>query len=97
MTKSIPAFIEQFHAVEKGSVLKDVTVSVAGRIYALRSASSKLQFYDLHGEGSKIQIMANMAYAADDSACVVRVGGPRWGPPPPLPASPSFVQRRVGA
>ena len=68
VTKSIPAFIEEFDKLETAVVLESVTVSVAGRIYAVRSASSKLQFYDLHGEGSKIQIMANMKYAADESA-----------------------------
>ncbi len=30
-----------------------------------RSSSAKLQFYDLHGEGKKIQIMFNMAHAED--------------------------------
>ena len=58
VSKSIPQFIEQYHAIETGSVVEGETVSVAGRIYALRSSSSKLQFYDLHGEGSKIQARA---------------------------------------
>jgi lysyl-tRNA synthetase class 2 len=43
-------------------VLEDVVVSVAGRIMSARSASGKLQFYDLHGEGAKCQIMYNMQY-----------------------------------
>lgn len=34
-------------------------VSVAGRVHNIRANSSKLRFYDLHGEGVKIQIMAS--------------------------------------
>ena len=36
-------------------------ISVAGRIHNVRASSSKLRFYDLHGEGVKIQIMASAA------------------------------------
>lgn len=51
--------------IEPGVVLEDVTVSVAGRIMSARAASAKLQFYDLHGEGAKVQVMANAAAAGD--------------------------------
>lgn len=34
-------------------------VSLAGRIHAKRESSSKLIFYDLRGEGVKLQIMAD--------------------------------------
>ena len=36
-----------------------VEVRVAGRIHAIRESGAKLIFYDLRGEGTKIQIMAN--------------------------------------
>jgi lysyl-tRNA synthetase class II len=58
----LPAFVEAFNALPPGTVLEDVTVSVAGRLMSSRSSSAKLQFYDLHGEGAKIQIMFNAAY-----------------------------------
>ena len=31
----------------------------SGRIHAIRNSGAKLNFYDLRGEGVKIQIMAN--------------------------------------
>lgn len=54
---SIPDFIAKYHAVEAGQHLPEM-VSVAGRLQNIRSASNKLHFYDLHGEGGKIQIIA---------------------------------------
>eukprot|EP00158_Paraphelidium_tribonemae_P007823 Partr_v1_DN28370_c0_g1_i1_m78480 putative lysyl-trna synthetase len=63
----VPAFVEAFKELPPGTVLEDVTVSVAGRIMASRSSSGKLQFYDLHGEGAKIQVMFNAAYAESAS------------------------------
>lgn len=61
---SIPAFVSKYHAIETGATVEADTVAVAGRIYAVRSSSSKLQFYDLHGESAKIQVRA--AWAQDD-------------------------------
>lgn len=39
--------------------MEDVTLSVAGRVHAIRESGAKLVFYDLRGEGVKIQVMAN--------------------------------------
>ncbi|KAJ6331194.1 hypothetical protein OIU76_009718, partial [Salix suchowensis] len=39
--------------------LEDVSVSLSGRIMSKRSSSSKLFFYDLHGLGAKVQVMAD--------------------------------------
>ena len=70
VTHSLPAFVAAFSDVTvNGEVLAGPTVSVAGRIMSTRTASGKLQFYDLHGEGAKIQVMFNAA-AVDD-----KVGG----------------------
>jgi len=63
----VPEFVAQYHALEAGTVLDSVVVGVAGRIMASRSSSGKLQFYDLHGEGAKIQVMFNASYAAAGS------------------------------
>jgi lysyl-tRNA synthetase class 2 len=35
-------------------------VSIAGRVYNKRSASRKLHFYDLRGEGVKVQVLAQI-------------------------------------
>jgi len=36
--------------------------NLTGRVHAKRQAGTKLIFYDLRGEGKKIQIMANAKY-----------------------------------
>lgn len=66
VTKSLPQFIRDYGAkdssgsevVARGGRHTDV-VSVAGRVHNIRSSGAKLHFYDLHGEGVKIQIMAS--------------------------------------
>lgn len=51
-----------------GEKLKDKTVNVAGRIASVRRAG-KLLFYDLQGEGVKIQVMSGLdLYAAGEEA-----------------------------
>lgn len=59
---SLTEFIEKYSNLETGQVLDKVTVSVAGRVYAKRESGSKLIFYDLRGEGTKIQVMSNLSY-----------------------------------
>ncbi|KAF0299924.1 Lysine--tRNA ligase [Amphibalanus amphitrite] len=59
VTTSLQEFISSYGSIEDGSVVDDVTVSVAGRVHSIRESSAKLRFYDLRGEGVKIQIMAN--------------------------------------
>ncbi len=36
-----------------------VVFGLAGRVHAKRESGAKLYFYDLRGEGVKIQVMAN--------------------------------------
>lgn len=45
--------------IEPGQQLKE-EVSVAGRLHNMRASGQKLRFYDLHAEGVKIQIMAQL-------------------------------------
>ncbi|KAG2455091.1 hypothetical protein HYH02_000911 [Chlamydomonas schloesseri] len=59
VSMSLPDFVAKYGSLEAGQQLTDVTVSVAGRIYSKRSSGSKLVFYDLKGDGAKIQIMAD--------------------------------------
>ncbi|KAF0533845.1 Lysyl-tRNA synthetase [Gigaspora margarita] len=54
---SIPTFIEKYNHLEPGQHLTDV-VRLAGRIHNKRASGSKLRFYDIHGDGVKVQIMA---------------------------------------
>ncbi|XP_053200472.1 lysine--tRNA ligase-like [Panonychus citri] len=62
VTISLSEFIEKYSSLSDGQVLEDVKVSLAGRIFAKRDYGEKLTFYDLRGEGVKIQVMANVQY-----------------------------------
>lgn len=59
---SLTEFINKYSSLGVGEVLDRVTVSVAGRVHAKRESGSKLIFYDLRGEGTKIQVMSNLSY-----------------------------------
>ncbi|XP_069491564.1 lysine--tRNA ligase isoform X1 [Ambystoma mexicanum] len=56
---SLTEFIEKYTPLQTGDHLSEVTVNVAGRIHAKRASGVKLIFYDLRGEGVKLQVMAN--------------------------------------
>ncbi|KAG2469778.1 SYK ligase, partial [Polypterus senegalus] len=56
---SLTEFIDKYKHLEPGDHLTDVTLNVAGRIHAKRASGAKLLFYDLRGEGVKLQVMAN--------------------------------------
>lgn len=60
MSISLTNFIEEYSKkLKNGEQMKDTIESVAGRVHAIRESGSKLVFYDLRGEGVKLQIMAN--------------------------------------
>ncbi|KJE95731.1 lysyl-tRNA synthetase [Capsaspora owczarzaki ATCC 30864] len=59
VSTGLTEYIEKYGGLAEGSSLTDVTVSVAGRIYSKRESGAKLIFYDLRGEGVKIQVMAD--------------------------------------
>lgn len=55
----LPDFIAEFDSkTTNGEKLQDKTVSVAGRLVATRH-QGKLYFYDLRGDGAKLQIMSD--------------------------------------
>uniref|UniRef100_A0A7N0RB57 Lysine--tRNA ligase n=1 Tax=Kalanchoe fedtschenkoi TaxID=63787 RepID=A0A7N0RB57_KALFE len=56
---SVPEYVKKYGKLKDGEHLESVTVSLAGRIMNKRASSSKLFFYDLHGLGSKVQLMAD--------------------------------------
>ncbi|XP_031258572.1 lysine--tRNA ligase, partial [Pistacia vera] len=65
---SILEYTEKYGGLGNGEHLEDVTVSLAGRIMSKRSSSSKLLFYDLHGGGAKLQVMADASKSGMDEA-----------------------------
>lgn len=71
VTISLEKFIEQYNSsIGDGETLEQ-TVSVAGRVHSIRLSGAKLIFYDLRGEGVKIQVMANArAYFNDDQFAI---------------------------
>jgi len=62
---SLNEFIEKYNSIDAGT-WSDEEVSVAGRIHAKRLSGPKLIFYDLRGEGVKIQIMADQRASEQD-------------------------------
>ncbi|CAG8645674.1 927_t:CDS:2, partial [Ambispora leptoticha] len=64
---SIPVFIQKYGSLQPGEHLTEV-VNLAGRIHNKRASGAKLRFYDLHGEGVKIQIMAQAQDSERDFA-----------------------------
>ncbi|CAG9814332.1 unnamed protein product [Phaedon cochleariae] len=66
VSTSLEEFIEKYSNLKEGESLESETLSVAGRIHAIRESSSKLVFYDLRGEGTKIQIMATARQYGDE-------------------------------
>ncbi|KZT63728.1 lysyl-tRNA synthetase [Daedalea quercina L-15889] len=51
--------------IKSGERLQDITECLAGRIHNARASGQNLRFYDLHGEGQKVQIMATKQDAND--------------------------------
>ncbi|XP_071370443.1 lysine--tRNA ligase isoform X1 [Centroberyx affinis] len=65
---SLTEFIEKYNNLQPGEQLTDVVLTVSGRIHAKRASGAKLLFYDLRGEGSKLQVMANSrTYESEDA------------------------------
>ncbi|XP_077308489.1 lysine--tRNA ligase isoform X2 [Lithobates pipiens] len=58
---SLTEYIQKYNDLQVGDHLEEV-VSVAGRIHAKRISGAKLLFYDLRGEGVKLQVMANSKF-----------------------------------
>lgn len=66
---SLSEFIEKYKDVEDGTWHDDL-VSVSGRVHAKRLSGAKLIFYDLRGEGVKIQVMADARASEQDFLAV---------------------------
>lgn len=68
VTMSILEYVDKYGCLGNGDHQEDVSVSLAGRIMSKRSSSSKLLFYDLHGGGVKVQVMADASKSELDEA-----------------------------
>jgi lysyl-tRNA synthetase class 2 len=79
VTLSLEDFINKYSHLKDGDMLKDEPLSLAGRIYAIREAGAKLIFYDVHGEGVKIQVMANANYYVNADEYSIDTGKIRRG------------------
>lgn len=54
-------FCKKYEYLKNGERLQDTSEQVAGRILSIRRASSKLYFFDVQGDGTKIQAKVNLA------------------------------------
>ncbi|CAG9839031.1 unnamed protein product [Diabrotica balteata] len=79
VSSSLENFIEKYSYLKDGDILENDQLSVAGRIHAIRESGPKLVFYDLRGEGVKIQVMANARYYEDESKFADDTGKIRRG------------------
>ncbi|XP_078724681.1 lysine--tRNA ligase isoform X2 [Lampetra fluviatilis] len=59
---SLTEFVERYSNLQPGDHLTDISLTVAGRLHAKRASGAKLLFYDLRGEGVKLQVMANATF-----------------------------------
>ena len=59
VTISFPDFIQKYNGITKKNEFLPDVVQVAGRVYPIRKSCSSLIFYDLIGDGAKIQIFVN--------------------------------------
>jgi lysyl-tRNA synthetase class 2 len=65
---SVLEYVDKYGGLESGEHLENEEVYLAGRITNKRSSSSKLFFYDLHGGGAKVQVMADARRSDLDEA-----------------------------
>ncbi|KAF7997712.1 hypothetical protein HCN44_009110 [Aphidius gifuensis] len=61
---SLEKFIDKYNdeKLKSGEILDKEIQSIAGRIHSIRKAGAKLIFYDVRGEGIKLQVMVNARY-----------------------------------
>ncbi|KAI9507917.1 hypothetical protein F5148DRAFT_46490 [Russula earlei] len=73
VSRSLTSYIDEYGAegvLEPGEKAECVTEAIAGRIHSIRISSQKLRFYDLHGEGKKVQVMATLQDVTDQDSFV---------------------------
>ncbi|GAB2250411.1 hypothetical protein Droror1_Dr00016661 [Drosera rotundifolia] len=68
VSMAISEYIEKYGGLENGAHLMDKQESLSGRIMSKRTSSTKLFFFDMHGGGAKVQIMADARNSELDEA-----------------------------
>ncbi|XP_037938477.1 lysine--tRNA ligase isoform X2 [Teleopsis dalmanni] len=76
---SLENYIQKYAGLKEGESLENEQLSVAGRIHAIRESGAKLIFYDLRGEGVKLQVMANAKLYKNETAFETDTGKIRRG------------------
>ncbi|XP_013104611.1 lysine--tRNA ligase isoform X2 [Stomoxys calcitrans] len=76
---SLENYINKYSNLKDGEMLENETLSIAGRVHAIRESGAKLIFYDLRGEGVKLQVMANAKLYSNEQAFEVDTGKIRRG------------------
>ena len=69
-TYELPNFLSEFGHLKKGETLRDRVMSVACRVYNIRTAGENLRFYEVEVDGAEIQIMATNLEATGDVAFI---------------------------
>jgi len=70
-TNSVEEILTKYAHLTNGESLESATHSVAGRVMSKRESGAKLVFYDLVGEGQKIQIWLNVELLTDDNKEII--------------------------
>lgn len=65
VTMQLPAYVDKYNSLESGQQVQEEPVSIAGRIVRKAASGAKLIFFDLRGEGAKIQVMCDARNFAD--------------------------------
>lgn len=68
VSTSLEEFIVKYEHLKDGEMLENDLLTVAGRVHAIRESGAKLVFYDVRGEGVKIQVMANARLYSSEEA-----------------------------
>lgn len=66
-THTVEQFQKEWGHIETGARIEDVTVRLAGRIRAKRTAGKKLVFYDIVGDGSPVQVCSVRKFSLSSS------------------------------
>ena len=59
VSMQVPEYISQYGSLEPGEQRKEESVSIAGRVVRKAASGSKLLFFDLRGEGARVQVMCD--------------------------------------
>ena len=68
----LPDFCDEFDATPVGEIIDDKMVTIAGRISNVRG-QGKLFFYDVRGDGAKVQVMSDLKSYAEGEAAFYKI------------------------